>query len=75
MTEKIKIDLRQENTILEGKSSTDSPVYCVNNTVLFSRGIAKEIFVKNVDTDELEHVATVWHMNYVFHGDMTTKPR
>ena len=61
----VTIDLTQTQTIIPGETEEDGPQYRVTNLVTRSEGISRAIFVMNTETDVFEHVATVWHMNYV----------
>lgn len=55
----VTIDYTQVRTVEEG------PKYKVDTTVTYVSGIASQIFVMNTETQEYEHVATVWDMENV----------
>lgn len=55
----VRIDLEQVKIVKTG------PVYRVENSVTYARGISKKVFVHNTETGEFEHVASVYDMeNY-----------
>lgn len=54
----VHVEVHQSRTVEEG------PVYKVSTEVTFATGIERALFVFNTETQNFEHVATVWDMEH-----------
>ena len=52
----VTIQVQQVRTVEEG------PLYRVDTSVVYNKGIDRNVFVFNTETEEFEHVATPWDM-------------
>ena len=52
----VRLEIHQDRAVIEG------PVYQVTTRVTYASGINRNIFVFNTETQDFEHVATVYDM-------------